>query len=625
MDKKTFGLEINNIVQQILIKRSDFQTLINQLNETIKERDLELNQLIEDVEYTNRNLNNTISKIETLIEEIKNKVEDYLDFTYLTDNLYPRLKAKFVEIYNKYSEIFNKHLILISEYLNNKLEESLYQTETSYTYNIYNNDKIREDEEYNTDDYKYNQPYGSFQWYSLAYKENNGTQNFNIIQHLEWSARKKPLDLIGNSGSAIYENLLYNPYKGMMFFRSTGWQQTANTRKFPEIGMMLDNKASITMGDYKDLITRDEKPSPNLGNIRYNNYVTYTNYSTANRAWNAHANPTSIIELPLCFLYRFESANAGSSDITIYKIRTLQGRESREPHLFVHHISRTEDKRIYTNGTAVNNEIRLDNAQKVRSDNYFTNPFYNLIIRPTFYSKDINNTPQKSINNLIVDNFDNLQKGVISTQTSNQRNTNSLLTDFQTIIKDEYFFSRAFVPTFSIMKYYRYLYTDKNNKVLNRISFDTYANNSCSDITRYDKWDATSRNRTLVEFEKRGAFEYKQHIGTLKRHKSLVKNNKKSSLFANWYPTIETAMLSAYDYIQKAYLSNNLFFETHGEFIGNMNFNVFKDLFTGKWKGENDMALEDSLGFPELLNFPAYRGDQFNRNYSSLRDTFGLV
>lgn len=358
MNVKTFGVEINSIIENILIKRTTFDVLINKLNTVSKETIDELDSLIQEINLTIQNINNTLNQMENILYKINLETETFLNNEKFYLEVLPILKDKFIVLFESYLELFNSFEIQIRNYLEEKIDTIVQDQniEKEYLFNIFNYDKIKEDVEINNiynKKYSNNQFYG-YSWYSGkfddSYLKKDIVGSLELL-HIDDFKNKKNNDFLGQNGNNIYENVIYHPDYGMVIYRSVG-KSTNNTNYRDFSNNMIHEMIDIITDDnFSGEIVEEKNTKSSFINIENGIFLENKDLNKDSKT------------IPLRISLSHIASNNTSIDRSglvekffIHKIKVLNCRNNILPSMF--YIGQNKD----LDNTISVNYVKTDNA-----------------------------------------------------------------------------------------------------------------------------------------------------------------------------------------------------------------------------------------------------------------------
>lgn len=257
MNAKSFGVEINNILEQILVKKASFETLIKRLDEITKERTEELDSLIDEINTTSNNIANTLTKMETLFDSTVLATDSFIKDLDFYNRVLPTLKNKFISIFQNYLELFINYESQIREYIENKIDEIIntQNIQKGYKKNVFNYEVVKNDEHlssyYNK---KYIHPTKGYHWYYGKFYDEYLKKDIDgslSLFHWENTKIRRVHDFLGNSGNNIYEHIMYHPDYGMLYYRSIGRSENMTNYHFPTTQILNHNIEIVVDDDFK--------------------------------------------------------------------------------------------------------------------------------------------------------------------------------------------------------------------------------------------------------------------------------------------------------------------------------------------------------------------------------------
>lgn len=257
MNAKSFGVEINNILEQILVKKASFETLIKRLDEITKERTTELDSLIDEINTTSKNIANTLTKMESLFDDTVIATDSFVKDLDFYNRVLPTLKNKFISIFQNYLELFINYESQIREYIENKIDEIIntQNIQKGYRKNVFNYEIVKNDPYLSTYyNKKYIHPSKGYHWYYGKFYDEYLKKDIDgslSLFHLENTKIRRVHDFLGNSGNNIYEHIMYHPDYGMLYYRSIGRSENMTNYHFPTTQVLNHNIEIVVDDDFK--------------------------------------------------------------------------------------------------------------------------------------------------------------------------------------------------------------------------------------------------------------------------------------------------------------------------------------------------------------------------------------
>lgn len=637
MNAKTFGAEINSILQQIIIKKSDFNALLNRLLEIVDETDEELNQLIDSIKETTRNVSNAISKMEKMFASLEERTNEYVNSNTLLEELFIKLKQKFITIFQEYLKIYSNYEKQIRDYLITSLENMIANNQlNTYDYNVYNNQKIRQIKEINNDYYRYNQPFGQYEWYSIKYDDKWIREQINFpdspvkmnwisLTKLEEVTDKVPLDGLGNGGSKIFDIVLYHPDRGMIYYRTNGFSENLTNymfyqtmREYPKVDFVccdLCNSQNFGINDMH-LLPQLEK------------YIRrYTGTALDSTSNSNIANTIERIQmLPFLFVFKISNWIAMTNRTDSYiiqKVKSLAGRDMREPDTYL--ISRNRENPQTTNTDHLIEMFTSENlptaAKTVRIDENYAD-FYTLLprnddiansdIAGTTMLRNIYNSPdgkKNIVNNQIIKNSNiGIKKRL---EDDYEKLANEKLIDNSNPDRFSYYdFNQNLV--------YESLQTSVRAPIIPMLSRIDNQKDQNITIPNYAITDGYQQINDKNLF-----------IGTIKRHRTLKdrpKTNEKkkypieTNLFDRWIPRVEYRMSKGLEYTEStsyyASITPRNTYRNHAGrlrsiMVTDLSKNLYKNTFIGFGNVSNVNSMHARIQDMSFFGFSFYKTDLY--------------
>lgn len=257
MNAKSFGVEINNILEQILVKKASFETLIKRLDEITKERTTELDSLIDEINTTSKNIANTLTKMESLFDDTVIATDSFVKDLDFYNRVLPTLKNKFISIFQNYLELFINYESQIREYIENKIDEIIntQNIQKGYRKNVFNYNVIKDDPDFNNPiNRKFINPINGYQWYFGKFYDEYLKKDIDgslMFFHINDEPKRKYKDFLGNNGNTIYDQILYHPDYGMLYYRSIGRGENMTNYHFPTTQVLNHNIDIVVDDDFK--------------------------------------------------------------------------------------------------------------------------------------------------------------------------------------------------------------------------------------------------------------------------------------------------------------------------------------------------------------------------------------
>lgn len=487
MNAKSFGVEINNILEQILVKKASFETLIKRLDEITKERTEELDSLIDEINTTSKNIANTLTKMETLFDSTVLATDSFIKDLDFYNRVLPTLKNKFISIFQNYLELFINYESQIREYIENKIDEIIntQNIQKGYKKNVFNYDLIKDDPEYNNQfNRKFVNPIKGYQWYYGKFYDEYLKKDIDgslMLFHLNDESRRRYKDFLGNNGNMLYDQILYHPDYGMLYYRSIGRGENMTNYHFPTTQVLNHNIEIVVDDDFKGELS-EVKQYVFAYNRRFANYE--------NRSPQLSKAIPFMMQLTHISTKTNKDKQNMSESYFIHKIRNLNSKWRKMPDRYF--IGQNKDSNAQSSLTKTHN----------KNDNT-TDTFLNPYRRVDLNKNNVKGNLFGQMSNKVAPFWSETEDTIVEDYTSSIINLNS---------------ENHFWPV-TIESHYIFNYRNKKMSLLSSNITDAVPN-----IAYYNTNDGLDLMDRGIVF-----------LGVSKRNKTNFFKNE-NGLFTRWYP-----------------------------------------------------------------------------------------
>ena len=221
----SFGPNIENILGDILVKRSTIKELLNEIKNISVVNIEKSNSLVEKMLAVVQTINERTAEIEKEYSNFISHKNNFSDLTYWNERVYPEISNTFESELQEYLKQLLALESICEKYFIQVIEDELANDDQRHliTKNPYNSTNIQNKDI--KDDYNYPDSVG-YNWYSIKANDDYMTNSKSVLNIVKYDRDKYIETNQINKSSILHETISFHPKYGLVHYLSLGRERT---------------------------------------------------------------------------------------------------------------------------------------------------------------------------------------------------------------------------------------------------------------------------------------------------------------------------------------------------------------------------------------------------------------